>query len=188
MRLGRTAWLVLGIGIFAIALIALLVVYLGKSSEEKQKMADLATAETQLTQLISGREALETQLPDQQSKLAEAQSLLFKTQAIFPELTENIEYDEVLAELAHDYDLELMSMAAEGPQEEELEGVICMVISFEVQVRGEVSNMLDMVNAIAMDERLATASVELANITTRIEEGREPLGTIQFTGFSYPRE
>jgi len=188
MRLGRTAWLVLGIGIFAFALIALLVVYLGKSSDEKQKTADLATAETQLTQLISGRETLETQLPEQQSKLAAAQSLLLKTQAIFPELSENIEYDEVLAELAHDCDLELMSMAAEGPQEEEVGDVTCMVISFEVQVRGGVSNMLDMVNAIAMDERLATASVELANIKTRIEEGLEPLGTIQFVGFSYPRE
>lgn len=187
MRLGRTAWLVLGIGIFAFALIALLVVYLGKSSEEKQKTADLATANAQLTQLISGREALETQLPEQQGKLAQAQSLLFRTRAILPELSENIEYDEVLAGLAHDCNLELMSMAAEGPQEEEVEGITCMLISFEVQVRGEVSNMLDMVSAIAMDERLATASVELANIKTRIEEGKKPLGTIQFTGFSYPR-
>jgi hypothetical protein len=191
MRLSRTAWLVLGIGIFVIALATLYTVYSRQSSEQEELKKSLAGA--QLPRLISQREALESQLTEQQSKLAEAQSSLSTAQASFPKLPASIDYDEVLSEIAHDYSLEVMSMAAAEPREKKVEDVTYIVISFEVEVRGEVNSMLGMVNAIATDERLTSAGVELVNIkvpqvATEGEEPEKPLGTIKFVGYSYGGE
>jgi len=193
MRLGRTAWLVLGIGIFVIVLATLYTVYSRQSSEQEELKKSLAGAGAQLPRLISQREALESQLTEQQSKLAEAQSLLSTAQASFPKLPASIEYDEVLSEIAHDYSLEVMSMAAAEPREKKVGDVTYIVISFEVEVRGEVNSMLGMVNAIATDERLTSAGVELVNIkvpqaATEGEEPGKPLGTIKFVGYSYGGE
>jgi hypothetical protein len=191
MRLSRTAWLVLGIGIFVIALATLYTVYSRQSSEQEELKKSLAGAH--LPKLISQREALESQLTEQQSRLAEAQSSLSTAQASFPKLPASIDYDEVLSEIAHDYSLEVMSMAAAEPREKKVEDVTYIVISFEVEVRGEVNSMLGMVNAIATDERLTSAGVELVNIkvpqvATEGEEPEKPLGTIKFVGYSYGGE
>jgi len=193
MRLGRTAWLVLGIGIFVIVLATLYTVYSRQSSEQEELKKSLAGAGAQLPKLISQREALESQLTEQQSKLVETQSSLSNDEASFPKLPASIDYDEVLSEIAHDYSLEVMSMAAAEPREEKVGDVTYVVISFEVEVRGEVSSMLGMVNAIATDERLTSAGVELVNIkvpqaATEGEEPKEPSATIKLVGYSYGGE
>jgi len=196
-RLGRTALLALGIGVFVIAFVALFFIYARQSSEQKELESSLAGAQNQLTMLISGRQSLETQLSQQQSKLGETQALLTSALASFPELEASIEYNEVLTELAGDYELEVVSMAADAPREKEVEGVTFLVIYFEVQVEGELSSILNMVNAIATDERFASATVETVDIKipepqplimTLVQEQEKSSGTIKLVGYSYGGE
>jgi len=209
MRLGRTAWLILGLGIFVMAVATLFTVYLRQSSEQEELENNLVGAGARLPKLISEREALASQLTEQQGKLAETQSLL--SEAGFPALSASIEYDEVLAEIADACNLEVMSMKAEEPSEKKVEGVTYLVISFEVGVKGDEGSILGMVNAIATDERFTSATVELVNIkipeaveeegleTTVVggeaegeeaegEEPGQPLGTIKLVGYSYRGE
>ena len=190
MRLGRTAWLVLGIGVFVIAFATLFTIYSRQSAEGKELENSLAGAQTQLTKLISGRESLEAQLAQQQSKLNSARALLNSTRASFPSLGASIDYDEVLSELADDYNLEVLSMSAEKPREKEVDDITFLVVSFEVKVRGEVNSILNMVRAIAEDDRLASATVEAVDIkvpqaTIAGEEPDEPSATIELVGYSY---
>jgi len=196
-RLGRTALLVMGIGVFVITFVALFFIYARQSSEQEGLESSLAGAQNQLTMLISGRQSLETQLSQQQSKLGETQALLTSALASFPELEASIEYNEVLTELAGDYELEVVSMAADAPREKEVEGVTFLVIYFEVQVEGELSSILNMVNAIATDERFASATVETVDIKipepqplimTLVQEQEKSSGTIKLVGYSYGGE
>jgi signal transduction protein with GAF and PtsI domain len=190
MRLGRTAWFILGIGVFVIAFATLFTIYFRQSAEAKELENSLAGAQTQLAQLISGRESLEAQLTLRQSELNGAQASLSSARASFPKLEASIEYDEVLSDLADDYNLEVLSMEAEKPLEKEVEGITFLVVSFEVEVRGEVNSILDMVSAIAEDDRLDSATVEVVDIkvpqvTCAGEEPDEPTATIKLVGYSY---
>jgi len=196
-RLGRTALLVMGIGVFVIAFVALFFLYARQSSEQEELESSLAGTQTQLARLISGRQSLETQLSQQQSKLGETQALLTSALASFPELEASIEYNEVLTQLAQKYELEVVSMAADAPREKEVEDVTFLVIYFEVQVEGELSSILNMVNAIATDERFASATVETVDIKipepvlvmmTLGQEREKSSGTIKLVGYSYGGE
>lgn len=190
MRLGRTAWLVLGIGVFVIAFATLFTIYFQQSAEGEELENSLAGAQTQLAKLISGRESLEAQLTQQQSKLNSARALLNSARASFPSLGASIDYDEVLSELADDYNLEVLSMSADKPREKEVDDITFLVVSFEVKVKGEVNSILNMVSAIAEDDRLASATVETVDIevpqvTIAGEEPEEPSATIELVGYSY---
>jgi len=192
MKLGRTARLVLGIGIFVFALATLFMFYARQSGEQKELEKSLAGAQTQLTNFVSGKESLESLLAQQQSKLAEAQSTV---QASFPELATSIEYNEVLAEIARLHNLEVVSMTAEQPRQSKVEDVTFVVISFGVGVRGTLNSILGMVNDIAKDKRFASATVEVVNIQVPepqpITVGvapEEPSATIKLVGYSYGGE
>jgi hypothetical protein len=189
-KLSRTTWLVLGIGVFVIAFVTLFFIYARQSGEQEELEVTLAGAQTQLAGLISGRESLENQLTQQQSTLSDTQALLTSAQASFPELEASIEYSEVLTEIADYCELEVTNISAEEPREMEIEGIIFVVISFEVEVEGDVNSILSMVSEIASDERFASATVE--SVTMNVPEPvpiwiirGEPSAKIKLVGYSY---
>ena len=191
MKLGRTAWLILGIGVFVMAFVTLFFIYTRQAGEQQELEANLAGAQTQLAKLISGRESLEDSLVQQQNTLATTRALLTSTQASFPELEASIEYDEVLTEIAQFSGVEVMNMSADEPREQAIDGITFLVISFEVEVKGPVNSILGMVRQIATDERFASATVESVDINVSrcyiltASEADEPLGTIKLAGYSY---
>lgn len=193
LRLGRTAWLVLGIGVFVVAFITLFMFYSHCSGEQADLEQSLTGAQTQLTKVVSGKAALESRLADQENKLAAANALLKSARASFPRSNVNIEYDEVLADLAKLHNLEVVSMKAGEPREKTVEGITFIVISFEAEVSGEVYSILGMVSDIAEDTLFASATVEVAELKVPEpeaagEEPEAPSATIKLVGYSYGGE
>jgi Tfp pilus assembly protein PilO len=189
MRLSRTAWLILVIGILVIALGSLYTVYSRQVSEQQGLAASLSQAQARLPKVVSDRQAAEAELTQWQDKLAEATSLLAKSQAQFPGSAESIEYNEVLFEIADSCDLEVMSLTASEPSEKKVEDVTYTVTTFEVEVRGEVDDILDFIHDIATREYFTGATVELVNIKVpeaeEEEEAELPTATISLVGYSY---
>jgi Tfp pilus assembly protein PilO len=142
-----------------------------------------------LPKVVSDRQAAEAELTQWQDKLAEATSLLAKSQAQFPGSAESIEYNEVLFEIADSCDLEVMSLTASEPSEKKVEDVTYTVTTFEVEVRGEVDDILDFIHDIATREYFTGATVELVNIKVpeaeEEEEAELPTATISLVGYSY---
>jgi len=190
MKLSKTAWLILGIGIFVIAFATLYMLYSRQVGEQEQLQGSLAVAQGALPQLVSEREDLESQLTQWESQLAEATSSLAKIEASFPESVQSIEYDERLFKLADDCDLEIIELTAEEPSEEKVEDVTYAVTSFGVKVRGEVADILDFVNAIATSEYFTTATMEMVDmkIPEPDEEEDKPSATIGLVIYSYKGE
>jgi len=184
MRFSRTAWLILALGVVVIAFASLCVVYFRQASEQKDLKSSLAGAEARLPQVISDRGALESQLAQRQSELAEAESSLSEAKAKFPLSAESIEYGEVLFGIADDCDLEVVSLTASAPSEEEVGEVTYAVTSFDMEVRGEVVNILDFINDIATSEYFTSATVEVVNINVP----ETPSATIQIVIYSYQGE
>ena len=177
-RLSKTAWLILGIGIFVIALGSLYMLYRQQGREQDKLNDSLLVAqatlprvvsekkdwESQLTQRESQLTQRESQLTQQESQLAQATSRLDTTQASFPSSVESIEYDELLFNFAHGYNLRITELISLEPGNEEVEDISFLVTSFTADVKGEVADILGFINAIVTSEDFTNATAELVNI------------------------
>ncbi|MFW6105447.1 MAG: hypothetical protein ACOC7P_02570 [Chloroflexota bacterium] len=141
MKRSKKVWLIVGIAILAIILAVLFSTYSQQAGERKQLENNLSTAQTLLPQLTAQKEDLEDQL-------AQAQSLLDRSRAKFPESVECIEYGEDLFEIADDCDMSITRLTASKPTD----SATYSVSSFTVDVKGDVSDILDFVDALRAGE------------------------------------
>jgi hypothetical protein len=165
MKFGRVAQLVLAIGIFAIAAIFLYRMYQERQDEHEQLSNQLATAQQLLPKLESEKAELEGELSSLQVRMEQAIASLSRDKAKFPGLIESIEYDELFFQMANDRDLEMMSLAAAEPGELKVEDVTFTVTTFTMEVHGEVADIIDFVNGIAIGDDFTTTAVEVVNIS-----------------------
>ena len=167
MKLSRTAWFILGAGIFIIAVGVLFALYRGEMGEQEEVNGKLAVVQNTLPKLVSQRQGLESQLAQLEGELSQVTSSIASFEAAFPESVESIEYDEVLFELADNHALEIQKLEASEPGEsqEDDESVVFMVTGFDVEVMGEVADILDYINTVVNNEFFTTADVELVDIT-----------------------
>ena len=191
MKLSRTAWLILGIGVLVIALGSLYMVYSRQSSAQQELAASLSQARAREPKVISDREAAAAELTKGQNKLAEVSSLLAKSQAQFPKSVVSIEYDEAFFEIADACDLEVMELTAEPSIDQKVKDsdITFTVFSFKVRVRGEVDDILDFISDIARSEHFTAATVEVVKIEVfepvEGEVTKPPEATISLKGYSY---
>lgn len=164
MKFGKVAQLALAIGIFAIALIFLYRMNQGRAAEHKQLSTQLDTAQQLLPQLVSESEDLESRLNQLQAELDQTKASLSEGKARFPLSIDGIRYDELLCQMAHDRDLEVMRLVTSEPTEQKVEEVTYTITSFDLEVMGQVADILDFVNAIAIGGDFTTATVELVDI------------------------
>ncbi|MCL0076753.1 hypothetical protein M1O12_01840 [Dehalococcoidia bacterium] len=172
MRLSKTSWLILGVGIFLIAFGGLYMLYARQSRELQQVEASLLVAQAALPGAVSEKEdrasqlsQLESRLARSESELVQAESLLHKAAAKFPESVESIEYGEALFAIAKEHDLKITTLIPSRPADKTVEGVTFSVTFFAVDVVGEVADILDFISTIAVgDEDFASARLELVDI------------------------
>jgi hypothetical protein len=165
MKFGKTAQLILAIGIFAIAIIFLYRMNQERAAEYEELNTQLATAQTLLPQIVSDGEELEIRLNQLNNELNQAKSALIRGKASFPRLLDSIRYDELLFQMAGDRDLEMMKLTTSEPAEKSVEDVNFTVTTFDMTVKGTVADILDFVNAIASGDDFTAATVEIVTIT-----------------------
>ena len=194
MRLTRTSWLILVLGVFVVAFASLCVVYSGQAGQQKDLKNDLAGAEARHSQLMAQITALESQLLQRQSNLAAELLKLSKAEAAFPQSVPSIDYDETLFEMADDSGLQVMSLSASEPRQEKVGDVTYTVTTFGLAVKGEVASLLDFVHALATSGHFTTAAVEVVDIgileppTGGGQAPQEAEATISLVIYGYPRQ
>jgi len=188
MRLSKTFWLILGIGISVIAVGILGWFYLEQRGDGQRLDDSLSSAQVTLPTLVSQRGDLESQLTQSDSELAEAESWLNELKAIF-ESVESIEYDEALFDIADDCNLEITRLTALEPRDEEVETITYITASFTVDVEGTVAHILDFIDTIATDEDFTNATIGLVNMQVpEPEEEGKPSATINLVIYGYQGE
>jgi type II secretory pathway pseudopilin PulG len=141
MKPSKKVGLIIGIAIFAIVLAVLFTIYSRQAGEREQLENNLWAA-----QILSAK--LTTQKEDLGDQLAQAQSLLDSSRKKFPESVDSIKYGEDLFEIADDCDVELTSLSMSNPSSKKVGAVTYSVSSFSVNVNGDVSDILDFVDAL----------------------------------------
>lgn len=192
MKFSKISWLILVVGILAIAAASLFMLYRQQLQEQQQLNNALATAQNALPKLASERTNLESTLAELEEKLAQATSQLETAKAAFPNSVQSIEVDEFLFRLADDWDLEVTILTATEPSDHtvvvgveniEVEDVTYLVTTFTVDVKGRtpessfkteaeyetyigetIDDMLNFIHSIVTQRDLNTATVELVNV------------------------
>ena len=214
MKVSKTAWLILGLGIFIIAAVALYMIYTQQGRAQAHLNEALATAQATIPRLAEERANLESTLTEGKDKLAQVTSQLNRARARFPTSVESIEMDEQLFSIADEWNLDITILTASEPSDNtvevtiegkdvEVEDVTYLVTYFSVNVRGEVLDILGFVNTIATRGDFGTTAIELVHMTVpeplteeekeelteaEIEEAETPSATINLTIYSYKGE
>lgn len=215
MRLSRTAWLILVIGVFVIAFAGLYMIYLREQQAQEPLNEALAVAQTVLPKLTTEATNLENALTEMEDRLAQAKSHLQTAKAIFPtRRVESIEVDEVLFGIADNWDIKITNLTATEPGDQivpveveiediEVEDIDFTVTTFTVQVKGAVADILDFIHTIVNHQDFDSATVELVNIVVpepltltekegkteeEIEEAEIPSATLTLTIYNYQGE
>jgi len=187
MKISKTALWILGIGFFVIASAVLIMFYVRQSGDAEQLEDNLLVNQSLLTKLTSDRAELNSQLTQLYHQLDEAEAAYNQNKAKFPKSVMTIEYDEEIFFIADDYNLEVMKLTASEPREYLIEEIPFFVnTDFEVEVRGQVSNILSFINNVATGGYFDAATVELVKMEVpEPGQGEQPTAIIKITVFSY---
>ncbi|NWF78390.1 MAG: hypothetical protein HXY36_07385 [Chloroflexi bacterium] len=184
MKLSKKVWLIIGIVIFVIVLAVLFSIYSRLAGEREQLDNNLSAAQVLLPALTAQKGNLEDQL-------AQAQSLLDSSRAKFPESVESIKYGEDLFEIADDCDVEITRLTASPPTDQVAGGATYSVSSFVIGVEGNMSDILDFVDALraGVDFQLPwSAELTAVRISYAGEEGATGTATINVDIYAYKGE
>jgi hypothetical protein len=105
MKLGKTARIILIVGAFIVAFFVVNQMKEEAESEQYSLNVQLELTRLLLPKLAADKEALGEQLVLLENDLAEAAASLEESRAEFPADIQSIEYDEVLFNIAHEWDL-----------------------------------------------------------------------------------
>lgn len=161
MRLSKTSWLVLGIGILFIIFVGLGIVRFQQFQSHKQLRGEITLAEKVLNELhveefASRRSELEDRLVHAESQYAVVKAVL--SQPINYVVASSIWFD-----LAEAYNLEVTEMSSTGTLKDTLAGIDCTALSITARVEGEVGNLVDFI--VRLNNQLATDFIRSVTIT-----------------------
>ena len=174
MRISKTSQWILTIGILAILLISLGVMYSRQKAEQGQLSTSIAEANQSLIKYTTEYAA---QREDVEKRLNEANSRIAGLQSEFRQYTESIEINEALFEAAEDAKVTITKLSSSIPTDEELSGITYRVFSLSITAEGEVVALLNFVNKIS--GRFSAVTIESVKISVPEEEAeREEIPTI----------
>jgi hypothetical protein len=186
MKISKIGLWILGIGIFVIASAVMVALHASKSGDAKQLEDNLEVTQGILATLVSDREDLTGQLAQMENELDAAEAAYLQSQGKFPKTVASIEYDEEIFSIADDNDLEVMSLLASEPRENEVEEITFDTTTFEMEVRGTVSHILNFIDDVVTGEYFDSASVETISMEVpKPEQEEQPTAVLQIIIYSY---
>lgn len=187
MRLSKVFWIILGVGVFIIAFVALYMLYSRQLSDQAQVNSKLDLAKATLPRLVTEKQSWNSQLTQLQSQLSEANTNLTQAKTALDKSrtgilasAESIEYDEKLFQIADAWNLDIIRVTASEPVAKDMGGgIIFSVTTFTLQVQGRapeaafaspddyrvfvygiVDDILAFVDQIVKDRNFATATID----------------------------
>ena len=182
MKISKTSWLLIAIGVFIITMVSLGAVRYQQVNQQNQMNEELALAEMklnefQLEQLSDRQGELEEQLSQTISQLGAAKAILSQPNG-------SIAASGILFDIAEAYGVEVTEISSPGPTNDELEGIACSVLPLAARVEGNVPALINFITRLNSD--LTTGVVKSAEISIPEATGEEESSAnIQLVIYSY---
>jgi hypothetical protein len=173
--LSKKVWLVVGAGIIVVLLVFLFMTYFQQVAEQGDLENKLEEAEDRSTTLAADKQTLG-------NELSQAESLLYTSQAQYPQAIESIEYGEYLFEIAEKCNLTLASLTFPRPSASTSGSVTYSAVSLSLPVSGALEDIFAFIETIKTDPRFASTSVNSVSMS-----GGGGGATISITIYGYRR-
>jgi Tfp pilus assembly protein PilO len=177
MKINQRYVILICIVVFIIAFAFLYMSYTKQTNEHKLAQQNLDNANatyTSVTKEKAKQENLLTQANSQvaqlQSQLSQAQLQLREKQQVIPAAIENIDYNELLFNIAHTNKLLVLNINTTGPTENQVDKVSLYVTMFTISVKGETSDILNFVNDLATDTNFVSGTIDGVTMTVTTEQ------------------
>jgi len=180
LKLGKTSWLVLSLGIFIIVFSSLGLARFQQVGDKTQIQDELIIAgnrlnNLQLKELYSQQEEMEEQV-----KQGEAQAEMAK--AILRHPIVSIEVTDVIFQIAAANNVEIASIGSSDIDKGTLEDITCDRIRLNISVNGEVEDIIDFVTSLNEDYATGLADSAVIKVTGTLESlgeaGGAPTGNV----------
>ncbi|UCE97206.1 MAG: hypothetical protein JSV74_04370 [Dehalococcoidia bacterium] len=179
MRISRTGWLLIGVVIFIICAIVLYMFYQNQTNARQEAQDELEVAQDTALMLLSQKGAMEVQIAEKETELVQwedtlnqleeqltqSEADLNSIQQEIPFSAESIEYDEILFSYALENEIELFSISTSEIGEADIEEVNYGTVTYGMNIRGDVENILDFVNTVVNSNEFKTATLAPVNLT-----------------------
>ncbi len=196
MKISKATRWILTIGIVAILLVGLGVIYSRHKVEQSELAANIAQARQDFTKYTTQKKDLEASLSKAKSRIATAEGKFHKS-------IESIEITTVLFEAADDANVTITELTSSLPEEEVIrteevkgsskeEGVTFRVFSIKVTAEGEVVALLNFSRKVSEnfdDYSIESVEIEVPQVEEEGEGGGEEPGkpsiTLSFKIYAY---
>ncbi len=182
MKISKRLLLIIGIGVFAAALIFLNMQRSQAVDEQSQLSAQLNLDKTRLAGL--NVEQLSSQQAELEEHLSQATSQFEAVKSILSQPVGSVNVTSVLFDVAKACSVGVTEMTSPGPATESLEGVTCSVITLSATIEGDVPNLVNFVTTL--NSHFTTGAIKSITITIP-ETGSSDNATanIQLAVYSY---
>ncbi len=172
MKISKTAWTVLAIGIFVVVAASLLMAYFQEGQEQSRLSQELSSVEILLAKQWAKFSSEE--LPSQQSQLerqlALAESKLNNAKAGLRQPIESIETTDTFFEIAEANEVEIVEISKveiveispPGWPEEDTDEVNFSAMSLTIKIEGDVPDLVDFISELS--QQFPTSVYELTEI------------------------
>ncbi|MFC1870371.1 hypothetical protein ACFLYE_03785 [Chloroflexota bacterium] len=143
IKLSKTSWLLLLVGVFTIAFAGLGLVYSKQSSEQGNLTQELSQA--QLILAKSSPTDFSTQRNELENKIAQAQSEMEEVKATLSFLEESIEASDSIFAIAETCSVSVAEVRTSAPSGTDIKGVGYFIIPLTVRLEGDIPNILQFV-------------------------------------------
>ncbi len=181
MKLSKTSWSLLTIGIFMILFTSLGVAYAQQGQEQSRLNPELSLAQLLLTKQLAKfpPEKFSSQQRELESRLAKAESQLETAKTTLSQLIESIEVTDTLFEAGDTCRVEIIEISSAGLTNKELGDITCSVLSLVVKVEGDVPNLTNFVVELSRRFPTGVAQSVQINVPEVIEEEEETGGELE---------
>lgn len=146
MKLSKTVWLVISIGIFVIAAAGVGMVYFQQIRQQNELNEELTLARSNLERVQM--EQLPSQQAELEEQLSQATSQFEAVEAMLSQSVGSIAATGILFDVAKANGVEVTEMTSSGMASDSLEGITCLVISLSAKVEGDVPDLVSFVTEL----------------------------------------
>jgi len=182
LKLTKTSWVLLAIGVFVITFASLGVFRFQQVRQQNQLDEEFALAQLNLKQVRL--EQLSSRQAELEKQLSQATLQFEAVKAILSRPIGSITISDILFDIAEVNSVEVTKISSSGLASEELEGVPCLALRLTTRVEGELPDLVSFITMLNGD--LATGVVKSVEISIpeTTSEGK-PSANIQLVIYTY---
>ncbi len=169
MKLSKTSWLVLTVGVAIIIFASLGVVRLQQLNEQNRLNEQLSLTEQRLDRLQV--EQLSSQKEELERRLSQTMSQLEAAKASLSQPIESITVSDTLFDIAEACGVEITEFSSSELASSDLEGITCSVLPLTVTVEGDAPNLINFISKLNDD--FLTGAIHSININVSEDTGEE---------------